>query len=327
MVGFAPKLSDAELVTLAVISALLGYDNESQFVRYAHAHLRPWFPYFPNRDGYNKRLRRSGDMIAGVMGCLARECESWHDDVWLVDSTPVECGTSRETQKRSGLAGWAQYGWCASHSRWFWGLRLHLVATPAGLRVAFALAGAKADERDVCADMIDAADLARPGQTLIADNRCRSQAFEADLNNAGITLLRPATRTEAPRPGAKFLRPLRQITESIIQTLKGQLTLERHKARTKAGVAARIGTRLLALTAAFWHNETYRHTRPARSLTAYDHQNLGTNHLGDGGVEHGALLARLAEAMWEGDREATAAVREACGVNEFVTHRVPQEKR
>ncbi len=221
--GFAPKLSDAELAGLAVVSALLGFDNESQFVRYAHAHLRPWFPYLANRDGYNKRLRRSAAMIAGVMGCLARECESWHHDVWLVDSTPVECGRSPETQKRSDLAGWAQYGWCASHSRWFWGLRGHLVATPAGLRVAFALAGAKADERDVCADMIAAAGIARAGQTLIADKGYRSQAFEADLNNAGITLLRPATRSEAPRPGAKFLRPLRQIIESIIQTLRGKV--------------------------------------------------------------------------------------------------------
>ena len=58
--------------------------------------------------------------------------------VWLVDSTPVECGTSRETRKRSDLAGWAEYGYCASHSRWCWGLRLHLVATPAGLPTAFA---------------------------------------------------------------------------------------------------------------------------------------------------------------------------------------------
>ncbi len=119
--------------------------------------------------------------------------------------------------------------------------------------------------------MIDAAGIARPGQTLIADNRYRSKAFEADLNDVGITLLRPATRSEAPRPGAKLLRPLRQIIESINQTLKGQLSLERHKGRTKAGVAVRIATRLLALTAAIWHNETYRHTRPARSLTAYDH--------------------------------------------------------
>ena len=100
--------------------------------------------------------------------------------------------------------------------------------------------------------MIDAARIARPGQTLIADKGYRSKAFEADLNDVGITLLRPATRTEAPRPGAKFLRPLRQIIESIIQTLKGQLTLERHKARTKTGVAVRIATRLLALTAVIW---------------------------------------------------------------------------
>ncbi len=72
----------------------------------------------------------------------------------------------------------------------------------------------------------------------------------------------------APVPG---VRGQRQIIESINQTLKGQLSLERHKGRTKAGVAVRIGVRLLALTAAIWHNETYRHTRPARSLTAYDH--------------------------------------------------------
>ena len=65
--------------------------------------------------------------------------------------------------------------------------------------------------------------------------------------------------------------PIEMIIESINQTLKGQLSLERHKGRTRSGVAVRIGARLLALTAAFWHNETYRHTRPARSLTAYDH--------------------------------------------------------
>ncbi len=206
--GIAPKLSDAELVTLAVISALLGFDNESQFVRYAKAHLGPWFPYLPNRDGFNKRLRRSGDMIARVIECLARECPDWHDDVWLADSTPVECGRSRDTQRRSDLAGWAQYGWCASHSRFFWGLRLHLVATPSGLPVAFALTDAKADEREVCAEMIDRAGIARPGQTLIADKGYRSAAFEQRLNTAGITLLRPATRSEPRRPGAS---PRRQM--------------------------------------------------------------------------------------------------------------------
>ena len=270
-VGIAPKLSDAELVTLAVISALLGFDSEARFVRFARTHLGPWFPYIPKRDGYNKRLRRSAEMIARVVERLSRECPSWHDGVWLADSAPVECGRSRQTQKRSDLAGWAQYGYCASHSRWFWGLRLHLVTTPSGLPVAFALAGAKADERDICADMIDHAGLTRPGQTLIADKGYRRASFERHLSERGITLIRPAMRTEPARPHQQFLRPLRQIIESVNQTFKSQLSLERHRGRTRAGVAARVLARIAALTAAIWHNETYRHTRPSRSLTAYDH--------------------------------------------------------
>ncbi len=270
-VGIAPGLSDAELVSLAVLQALLGFDSEARFVRYAKAHLAPWFPYLPERPGYNKRLRRSGELMAQVMACLARDCPSWYDDVWVVDSTPVECGRSRETQKRSDLAGWAEYGYSASHSRYFWGLRLHLIATPSGLPITYALAGAKADERDVCLDMIARADVARRGQTLLADKGYRSAAFEAQLNAAGITLIRPATKTEPPRPGQRFLRPLRQIIESVIQTLKAQLGLERHGARTPAGVCARVLQRLLALTAAIWHNQTTQQPGPARSLIAYDH--------------------------------------------------------
>ena len=62
-VGIAPKLSDAELVTLAVIQVLLRFDSEARFLRYAHAHLGPWFPYLPTRSAYNKRLRGSGRLL------------------------------------------------------------------------------------------------------------------------------------------------------------------------------------------------------------------------------------------------------------------------
>ena len=76
MVGFEPRLSDAELVTLAAVSALLGSNNGSQFMSSAHAHLGPWFSCLPNRDGGYKGLRRSAEMIGGVMGWLACECGS-----------------------------------------------------------------------------------------------------------------------------------------------------------------------------------------------------------------------------------------------------------
>lgn len=131
------------------------------------------------------------------------QCPSWNDDLWLVDSTPVECGRSRETAKRSDLAGWAEYGYCASHSRYFWGLRLHLITTPSGLPVAYALAGAKTDERDTALDMIAFGELDTIGVTLIADKGYRRASFETDLNAAGITLIRPNLKSEQPRNGRR----------------------------------------------------------------------------------------------------------------------------
>ena len=270
-VGIAPKLTDAELLTLAVLQALLGYTSEARFIRHAHTHLTPWFPYLPARPGYNKRLRHAGELFQHVIAHLARACPSWSDDVWLVDSTPVECGRSRQTAKRSDLAGWATYGYCASHSRWFWGLRLHLITTPSGLPVAYALAGATHDERDTALDMIAFGALDTPGTTLIADKGYRRTSFENELNQAGITLIRPNLKSETTRPGRRYLKAFRQIIESVNQTLKAQLDLERHGGRTKPGVCARILQRILALTAAIWHNETTGRDGPTRSLTAYDH--------------------------------------------------------
>jgi Transposase DDE domain len=199
-VGIAPKLSDSELLTLAVIQALLGFTSEARFIRHAQMHLHGAFPYLPNRPGYNKRLRRSGHLMQHVTAHLSRACPSYNDDLWLADSTPVECGRSRETAKRSDLVGFATYGYCASHSRFFWGLRLHLLTTASGLPVAFALAPAKQDERDTTLQMIEMnPDLHRVNQTIIADKGYRSAQFETELNNYGITLIRPATRTEKTR--------------------------------------------------------------------------------------------------------------------------------
>jgi hypothetical protein len=146
-VGITPRVSDAELLTLAVIQALLGFVSEARWLRYARKSLGGLFPYLPGQPGYNKRLRKLAATMGWLIRMLARDTSLWADDVWIVDSTPVECGRSKDTVRRSELAGYAGYGYCPSHSRYFWGLRLHLLTTLHGLPVGFALTGAKADER------------------------------------------------------------------------------------------------------------------------------------------------------------------------------------
>jgi hypothetical protein len=240
-VGITPRLSDAELVTLATMQAILGYTSEAKWLRHARTHLRRLFPCLPQQPGYNKQLRKAAGLMRSVNRILATITSVWSDDVWVVDSTPVECGRSRETVKRSGLAGWAEYGYCASHSRFFWGLRLHLVCTLQGLPIAFALTGAKADERETLLDLLAAeCELLRerPRQTLIGDKNYFGRGFERELSEHGVQLLRPARKGERERPGAALFKPLRQVIESINETFKGQLGLERHRGRTPGGVIA-----------------------------------------------------------------------------------------
>lgn len=270
-VGFVEQISDAELVVLSVMQALLGYRSEARWLRRAHKDFHAMFPYLPQQSGYNKRLRKLAATMAWLVGQLGALTSVAGDDVLVVDSTPVECGRSRETAKRSDLAGWAEYGYCASHSRYFWGLRLHLICTLHGLPVGWALAGAKTDEREAAMTMIaETPALAHRPITLIGDKNYFGKAFEAELAQAGVRILRPARKDEKPLATARFFKPLRQIIESINQTLKGQLDLELPGGRTPTGVCTRIAQRVLALTTAIWHNDQAG-LNVRRSLIAYDH--------------------------------------------------------
>jgi hypothetical protein len=271
--GTPLTLSDAELVTMAVMSALLGFTSERRWLRYADKELAGMFPRTIGQSGWNKRVRKAFFLFIRVIRMLAMDTSLWSDDVWVVDSTPVQCGCSRETVKRSDLAGWAEYGYCASHSRYFWGLRLHLVCTLTGLPVMFALAGAKADERETLLGMLEAArdvTAAHPGQVIIGDRNYFGRAFEAELAERELTLLRPVRKGEARRAGQNLFKPLRQVIESVNWTFKGQLDLERHGGRTPEGIIARVLARILALTAAIWHNDKAGQDIK-RSLVAYDH--------------------------------------------------------
>jgi len=272
-VGIPPKITDAELITVSVMQALLGYPDEMRWIRYARKNITHLFPYLPQQPGYNKRLRALAPQMKYVIGLLVCETDLWQHPVRVADSTPVECGRSRETVKRSALAGWAGYGYCASHSRRFWGLRLHLITTVHGLPVAFALTHPTIDEREVLVDLFSMQPelLTHPdGLILLVDKGYRDAVTEAWLNSRGVTVVRPAYKSEKPRPGRALLRALRQSIESVNDTLKGQLDLERHGARSIEGVAVRVLQRLLALTAAIWHN--WHTGQPVmRSLIAYDH--------------------------------------------------------
>nr|WP_240363272.1 hypothetical protein [Streptomyces sp. S1A1-7] len=102
----------------------------------------------------------------------------------------------------------------------------------------FALTGAKADERETLRDMFDTAPdvlAVHPGQTIIGDKNYFGREFERGLAERHLKLLRPARKREAEPAGSHLFKPLRQVIESINQTFKGQLNLERHGGKSRKG--------------------------------------------------------------------------------------------
>ena len=257
-------LTDAEVVTLAVAQAIMGIPSDARFIKTARKQLSHLFPALPNRSGYLKRREALSDTIEALTVIFASDSPGFHDDLVLVDSTPVECARSLETTRRSALADAADYGYCASHSRFFWGFRLHALFAPDGTPRALELTSPKVGEREVCLALLGRVN--RSGHlTVIGDKGYAGREFEADAAALEALIVRPRRRDE-PGSGPN-LAPIRQRIESIFQTCKGLLTLERHGARTLHGLTTRIRTRFLALAAAISLN--HRLGRPTRGLADY----------------------------------------------------------
>ena len=263
--GRPVRISDSELICLAVAQVLLDCPIERRFLRLAKQRLGHLFPYIPGQSGFNKRLRELAPQLVESITLLAQLSPSFCDRLRLLDSTPVPCAASRETVRRSALAGIGGYGYCASHSRWFWGFRLYLLCSPDGLPVGFELAPANAPERVVAAELLER--VLKGGEIVIGDKGFAGAEFEQHVAALGGKLLRPDRKNEPTRFGS--LGGIRQWIESTFDTLKDQLSLERHGGRTLAGLVSRIARRLLALTAVILQN--WEHGNPGRTLTAYDH--------------------------------------------------------
>ena len=263
--GAPPKLTDAELIALAVAQVFLDCPNDRRFLAFARWRLGHLFPYLPKQPGYNKRVRAAAPQILAAINAIAFNSDAFCDGLLLLDSTPVPCGQSRETARRSALAGHAAYGYCRSHSRFFWGFRLFLLCSPEGMPIGFELAAANVPERRAAAEILERVSV--EGRIVLADKGFAGREFEQLVADLGGQLIRPDRKDERPRFGS--LGGMRQWIESVFQTLKEQLSLERHRARTLTGVVARVAQRVLALAAGLWHNEQIG--EPGRHFTAYAH--------------------------------------------------------
>ena len=233
--------------------------SEHHWLRMCYARLGHLFPYLPTSPAITSGSRPPGRCWPRCWTHLARECPSWHDPVRLIDATPVPCGASRETVKRSELAGWAGYG-SAPPFALVLGLELYLVTTPDGMPVVWCLG--QPEDRRTRGGRRAAGDAGRPG------------ALQPGLDLIGDGLRRPGLRGPGHRRVGMCLvrpEPAGRGAPAVDGLDRGWISRSTTRSRTSSTWNAtaphhrrpvrRIAQRLLAMAAAIWHNSA---TRPVK---------------------------------------------------------------
>jgi hypothetical protein len=124
------KVTDAEIVALAVAQAITGTVSDRRFLGTIDRLLPGLFPDLPDQTQYNRRLRRLKVQLMPAE--LVAE-----EQVRLADGTLIACANHPGCASRSEFAGHASFGYCPSKSQFIWGMRLVLLADPKGVPVGY----------------------------------------------------------------------------------------------------------------------------------------------------------------------------------------------
>lgn len=258
------KATDQELIALAAAQAILGIPSERRFLGMVDRLLPGWFPTLPGQSQLNRRLRRLTPQMTTVQMMLAELVAEGR--VRLVDGTLISCANYPGCASKSHFAGDAAYGYCASKSQFLWGMRLVLLCDPKGVPVGYDLVGPKTGEERECALRLAAG---QSGATLFADGGFWGREYRASMELLDIELVTPDKHRLGERPASEVAKArIRLVIESVFSTLKRQMGLEAHLAKTRGGLVQRIAQRLLALTLAIYVNTLIG--RAPRALAAFD---------------------------------------------------------
>jgi len=262
--GPAGKVSDPELVALAVAQAATGLCSDRQFLGTVGRLLPGYFPLLPDQSQYNRRLRRLTPWITTVQLMIAELVAD--GQVRLVDGTLIACANYPGCASHSEFAGHASYGYCPSKSEFVWGMRLVLISDAKGVPVGYDLVGPKTgQERDSALNLA----AAHTGSVLFADKGFWGREYESSMTLINVEIVTPERHRRGRRPPSEIAKArIRLVIESVFANLKRQMRLEDHLAKTLPGLVQRVAQRLLALTLGIYLNILLG--RPTRALAAYD---------------------------------------------------------
>jgi hypothetical protein len=247
--GPAPRLSDSELVTIALYQELIGEPREDHFFRLHQEQLRRYFPGLNERSRYNRRKRDLWSVILAVRISLQIVLDALLlEETAAIDSAPVPCVGYKRAKPASDFGGTAAYGVCSSKAMKYFGCKLHSVVSLTGVIMGWVLTAANSYDNQPVVELLDS--FSHHLKRLLGDGAYNDPALQNFLEQyRSVELLAPTKVNQQPvrsKQAQQQLNRLRLICETVNAQLQEQLHLSKHYAKSIWGLMTRMAAKVTA---------------------------------------------------------------------------------
>ena len=250
--GFAPRLSDSEVLTLEIVGEFLGYEGDAAIWEYFKRHWATWFPGLGDRSTFIRQAANLWRVKQLLHERLVAKLGARTADGPIIDGFPIQVCKLARAPDSQVLKAAADYGYCAAKDEYYYGLKANLLLDLRGVVVGITLTAANVDERDSADDLLQAIE----GLVLGDKGYIRPQC-KADGEALGIDLQTPVRKNlkeRRPRWWLKLLRRLRKRIETVMSQLEQQFGLATTRARDAWHLTNRVTRKVLAHTIGVWLN-------------------------------------------------------------------------
>jgi hypothetical protein len=255
--GPVPKLSDSELITVALFSELANKNSDYQQVAFSKQWLKDYFPDMIDRSQYNRRLRSLDELInhirVEILGDIIMEIADLH----ILDSTPIPVITFQRACY-TPLFPEASFGYCAARKMTYYGFKFNLVTDTQGFPLHFDLMPANEADNQIAEELLS---FASKDRIVLADKGYLSAERERDLlEKFNIDLQTPKRKNQRNRESKserKLLNKVRQRIEVVNGILKDVFSFEKTYAKTLKGLATKIIKKMTAFTFGIYLNKLF----------------------------------------------------------------------
>ena len=256
--GFAPKLTDSEVITMEIVGEFLGKDQDMQIWQYFRDTWLNWFPNLGSRATFVKQSANLCNAKQRIQQRLVEKMHAFYDDVHLVDGFPMPVCKITRAARSHCFKGDAAYSYCAAKDEKYYGFEGHVLINSEGVICCATFAAANIDERDVLQDLTD-----NLTGLLIGDKGYIRPVLKEELKKQGLDLetpLRKNMKDTRPKAVVRHFMSMRRLVETVISQLVERFHIEKVRARNLWHLTNRFTRKLLAHTVGTFLNKLLGHS-------------------------------------------------------------------